>query len=436
MIRVLVTLTLLAVTSPLLAQTYVVDDTIDEVDELPGDGLCRTVFETCTLRAAVMEANRATGSADVTVVVPAGEYFLYLLGGPDDVEGGGDLDVTSPTSGSPRVVLAGAGRDATVIDTDWSSRAIEVHPGAQLLVRDLTLRRGYPVPLGAGDGAGIRVEGRATLERVEIDQCVAIYGGALYLSDEPSAELVLRDVTVRRGLASFGGGLYALGPVTLERSTFFDNLADSGGAILAGWGAELTIVDSTISGNGARGSGGGIGVFADAIANLYSSTIAFNRADADADANLIGDAGGISVQGLAELSLRNSLVAGNFVVGNPGGVADCGDTVVSRGRNLFGSVAGCNVITGNGSWALLNDLGRLAPLRNNGGPSPTHELLPGANAIDGGDPAGCNSPSGPITSDQRGAPRVLGLECDIGAYEAGAPFLDGFESGGLAGWLP
>lgn len=422
-----------AASSPLLAQTYVVNSPIDEIDADLGDGICQTKLKTCSLRAAVMEASRATGSATVNIVLSAGIYPLYPLGGPGDGEAGGDLDFNTPTSGSPWIVLAGAGMDATVVDADWGCWALEVHVGAQVVVKDLTLWRGYAHPLAGGDaGGGVRVAGRAILDHVEVDESYAAYGGALYVSAEPSAELVLRDARIRNSLASYGGGLYALGAVIIERSNFSDNLADSGGAILAGWGAELAIVDSTFSGNGARGFAGGIGVFADAIANIYSSTIAFNRADADTNGD--GDVGGIAVNGFAELSLRNSLVAGNYVVGATGGVPDCSGTVVSRGRNLFGSVAGCTVVIGNGSWGLLNDLGLLGPLRSNGGLTATHELITGSNAIDGGDPTGCNGPGVPLSTDQRGAPRALGAHCDVGAYEAGAPFLDGFESGGLSGW--
>jgi hypothetical protein len=54
---------------------------------------------------------------------------------------------------------------------------------------------------------------------------------------------------------------------------------------------------------------------------------------------------------------------------------------------------------------------RLAPLADNGGPTPTVALLPGSPAIDAGDDSVC-----PPT-DQRGVSRPQGLACDIGAFE-------------------
>ena len=55
---------------------------------------------------------------------------------------------------------------------------------------------------------------------------------------------------------------------------------------------------------------------------------------------------------------------------------------------------------------------RLGPLQNNGGPTPTHALLPGSLAIEAGTNAGC-----PAT-DQRGVSRPQGVACDIGAFES------------------
>jgi hypothetical protein len=53
----------------------------------------------------------------------------------------------------------------------------------------------------------------------------------------------------------------------------------------------------------------------------------------------------------------------------------------------------------------------LGPLQDNGGPTETHDLLPGSPAID----AGGNCP--PPDTDQRGVTRPQGAACDIGAVE-------------------
>ncbi|MEO8959709.1 MAG: choice-of-anchor Q domain-containing protein, partial [Rudaea sp.] len=88
------------------------------------------------------------------------------------------------------------------------------------------------------------------------------------------------------------------------------------------------------------------------------------------------------------------------------------------------------IVVKSGSWTNLNSLNYLGTLRNNGGATATHALLPGSNAINGGDPVfGCTDQSGnTIPFDQRGYARAIGV-CDIGAFEfdPGRIFFNGFD---------
>ena len=60
----------------------------------------------------------------------------------------------------------------------------------------------------------------------------------------------------------------------------------------------------------------------------------------------------------------------------------------------------------------------LGLLLDNGGPTMTHALVPGSDAINTGNPAGCEDSDGNLfTADQRGVSRPQGVRCDIGAYE-------------------
>jgi hypothetical protein len=56
----------------------------------------------------------------------------------------------------------------------------------------------------------------------------------------------------------------------------------------------------------------------------------------------------------------------------------------------------------------------LGPLQNNGGPTETHALLSGSDAINQIPEAACE-----LGEDQRGEPRpeTGGTMCDVGAYE-------------------
>src|SRR5687768_12251788 len=88
------TVTLLAVAlAPATAQaaTFPVNTTFDGTDATPGDAVCATATGTCSLRAAIQEAN-ATGGGD-TVALPAGTYTLTLAGTGEDMAATGDLDV-------------------------------------------------------------------------------------------------------------------------------------------------------------------------------------------------------------------------------------------------------------------------------------------------------------------------------------------------------
>src|SRR5688572_10642882 len=58
------------------AASFTVNSTADQPDVSPGDGICRTASNNCTLRAAIMEANASPG-AD-TITLSAGVYALGI----------------------------------------------------------------------------------------------------------------------------------------------------------------------------------------------------------------------------------------------------------------------------------------------------------------------------------------------------------------------
>src|SRR3989442_3563837 len=103
---------------PLAAATFTVNDTADAVDAAPGNGSCATAGGTCTLRAAIQEANAHTG-AD-TIMVPAGTYLLTIPGRGEDAAVTGDLDITDD------VTITGAGADSTIVDGNRIDRLFEI----------------------------------------------------------------------------------------------------------------------------------------------------------------------------------------------------------------------------------------------------------------------------------------------------------------------
>jgi hypothetical protein len=98
--------------------------------------------------------------------------------------------------------------------------------------------------------------------------------------------------------------------------------------------------------------------------------------------------------------------------GSGGNIFNYASTVTSLGYNLS-SDSGGGFLTATGDQ--INTDPKLGPLKDNGGPTFTHALLPGSPAIDAGDPNFTSPPD----FDQRGAgfPRVVNGRIDIGAFE-------------------
>ena len=71
-----------------------VNSNADEVDSNLNDGICQTAAATCTLRAAVMQANPALGLG-VTIVLPVGLFVLTRDTGFGNEDSFGDLDVNA-----------------------------------------------------------------------------------------------------------------------------------------------------------------------------------------------------------------------------------------------------------------------------------------------------------------------------------------------------
>ena len=152
------------------------------------------------------------------------------------------------------------------------------------------------------------------------------------------------------------------------------------------------MTSSTVSGNTATSSGGGLRAVG-GTATVTLSTITDSTGD-----NL---AGTIDVSG--------------SIIADPAAGADCagGGTFTSGGYNMV-SDASCG-LAGTGDQTSTDPL--LGALADNGGPTLTHlppTLGPGAGAIPAGTTGLCD---GTIATDQRGTARPQGPGCDVGAVE-------------------
>lgn len=431
--------------------TYMVNTTADLIDDNTDDGVCHTNANTCSLRAAVMQANHLVAGS-VSIRLPAGNFSLTRpINGPDG-EDNGDLNLTLPNIADQFIAIIGAGRSLTVIDGNLIDGVLRIDPGRSAAIASLTVRNGSTQAGQPGGGAILNHGSILVLDCVVEDNATNGSGGGIY-SDSvlnivsstiagnttqsngggiySSGTLAVSDSSIRSNLAtsssSQGGGLYLSGPAKIRSSTISLNLAATGGGVLTL--DELTVVNSTLSYNRANTSGAGLFNFGHTF--LYSTTIVGN--DADYDGDFFGNGGGVyaDTTGGHRLVAVNTLIASN-TLRTTTTYNDCNGVVETYGFNRIGEPSGCTY-TGNGAAAVgLVTRATLGPLTGNGGPTQTNALLAGSQAIDSTTPQGCIDDTGALlTADQRGAARVAGARCDVGAFEYGAVidriFKTGFE---------
>ncbi len=162
-----------------LAVTFNVNSTLDQPDDLTIPGTCHTAAGTCTLRAAVMQANRTSGLG-ATIILQAGTYTLTIPATGADDETNGDLNLTTPASGSPTITIAGAGASTTNIDANQLDRVFHVHSNRTTTLSGVTIRNGFRSGVNPF-GCGIWNEGSLTVSNAAItgNHCTGSGGGIL-----------------------------------------------------------------------------------------------------------------------------------------------------------------------------------------------------------------------------------------------------------------
>lgn len=417
----LVAVALLAASSARADNIFNVNTVDDRVDDNTSDGVCHTSANNCSLRAALMQANHLNTSSVTRIDVPAGTYVLRIprSGLPFDAEDTGDLNITTPLNANHRIFIKGAGAASTIIDGNQTERVLFVDEDAIVTVEGVTIRNGATL-----SGAGIEnVHASLTIADCIIEHNQASQGGGMY----SSGDLTVVRSTFRSNTAVKGAGMYLTGDSVVRNSTLHGNGADDGGGIYNASGA-LYVVNSTLSLNFANTNGGGI--WSSATTNLYNASVIGNDADHDRDENG-GIGGGLYVAPGTAVFVSNSIVANNTILDAPI-YDDCNGFLAAYGWNLFGVMDGCTIGGGNGmASAGLISTSSIGQLQNNGGPTWTHALLTGSEAIDSTfDSVRCYDENlDQLATDQRGALRPAGQRCDVGAFEYGATFDGVFASG-------
>lgn len=460
------------------AATFTVNSTTDVVDANPGDGVCATAGAVCTLRAAIQEANAlagddtiilpsgfysltisginedlaAQGDLDITSNInlsgAGAEQTIIDASELDRVfDNTGTFTISGVTIKGGRIAIIGGGgvinggsltlAESIVTDNavTGSSDGGGIYNAGTLQLINSTVLSNAANSEGGGiynlSSAGVVTLTTSTVISNAAASCGGLFndGGTVNLTGSSvisnmggglcnfeslgTGILSLTDSTVRgnrpSGGTSLGGGINNVSILTVTRSTLLDNQANDGGAIYSS--GPVTMTNSTVSSNSANDNGGGL-YFETDSAYLNNVTVVDNVADGDNNGS--GDGGGIYV-GLATMTFRNTLLAGNVDTG--GQRPDCRGTLSSQGYNLIQDTSGCTIAddtTGN----VIGQNPNLGPVQDNGGSTFTYALLTGSPAIDAGSPTTPGSGGNACEqSDQRGIVRPQGTRCDIGAYE-------------------
>lgn len=467
----------LAIPLQAAAFVYTVSNPADLADADTTDGVCQTVSSTCTLRAAIQQANAWPGTD--AIVLPAGTYTLSIAGAGENAGATGDLDITDG------LILSGAGASTTIIDGGALDRVLDIANGVAARISGVTLRNG----LVNGSGGGIYNLGTLTLSDSAVTGNISALpvgtaGGGIYhfSSGEAVVSLSLERVTVSgnradnstlSGAASINGGGIAIvgGRVTVNESIVSNNTATTGVAATTGNNVGsgggiyinnglVTVTDSTVSGNTADWNAGGIynfgaltltgstvsgntafqggGLYTDGnparLLTLVNSTVSGNTA-APPTVGLTTSGGGLFIS--KPTVIQNSTVTDNTADVGAGVFLDqTGQTSLNQGSvtltqaiiadqvasgedcNGTSITSGGNNLDSDTSCGFSGTPASLAALSaTNGGPTATHLPQAGSAAIDGGSNATCPE------ADQRSFPRPADGDgnssaiCDIGAVE-------------------
>lgn len=256
------------------------------------------------------------------------------------------------------------------------------------------------------------------------------HGGGICI---PYANLTLSNSTLSGNAAAVrGGGIFSLfGSLMVTNSTISGNVVGGGnGGGISNASGNITLTNSTVSGNSALDPSagpvqGGGGIYSNAgHVTLTNSTLSANKATVNG--------GGIFSASSAHVTLTNSTVSGNSAGATSlgGGISvSSGSTLVVNNSIVAGNKNGNSNSDINGSFTGTNNLiggdPMLGALGNNGGPTQT--MLPAGSspALNAGLGTVCKT--APVSGlDQRGLSRPQGPHCDIGAVED-TIFADGFE---------
>ena len=222
------------------------------------------------------------------------------------------------------LTIIGAGPDATLVRAvpraqDESLSVIMV-PGHRVEISGMTIEGGR-----ATWGGGIYNQGDLTLEDLVVKGNEAeIHGGGIF--NLMGGTLVVSRTLVTGNVARHGGGIFNDATVTVRDSTVTGNSAirGKGGGLHNSQGGVVALSNTSISGNSSRFGGGGI--YTRSELTLVNAVVMDNQAGSDG--------GGIFNWG-ARLRITNSTVAHNRAPSEGGGVHNIASGMMTLGNSII-----------------------------------------------------------------------------------------------------
>jgi CSLREA domain-containing protein len=233
----------------------------------------------------------------------------------------------------------------------------------------------------------------------------------------------INNLVVTNGITTVGGGIFSESNVTVTNSTISGNSADAGGGINSR--GNVTVTNSTFSGNSANGGGGGIVSFGNvtvtnstfsgnlAISNFgggITSTGNVTITNSTFSGNAANNFGGGGMFSAGTVTLNNSLVLGNTAPNNPQIRADGGLTL---NNSAYGFAAGESTGDRFVGFALADVFTAPEPAASAPTNAGDYTLAACSPAINAG-----NNTLAPTGNDLAGNARIQVVTVDMGAYES------------------
>jgi large repetitive protein len=407
--------------------------TITVTDETAGDMSSST---RCTLRKAIIAAamtydgtkhNGCFKGVKTIYLVDGAEYILSIsrtVHNQDIIDPTvGDLDITTGLTLIGK--MDNEGKGATIRGAvGFADRIIHIETTATVTLANLTITGGnaesYTTENITGGGIRNAKNSKLVLKNVKLinNGFPDMYdtkerlGGGIF---NENGTVTIIDSTIEDNTAKHGGGIYNGGRMTIINSLIVNNSAHfTGGGIDSAPVAPLytnttTMINTTVTGNSTKdGEGAGIYVAAGSTVDLIHVTLAFNGVDE------LSQKVGLAMKNDSIVNMRNSLLVQNGYHCWPESNAV---KITSFGYNLIDADQSCEFHSASFNDRILTypiPPQILEGLAENGGPTKTHALVIGTEAVDAVPHNQCVS-----LTDQRGFNRFMEgkAQCDAGAYE-------------------